>query len=357
MISDNSWKGRLGFGRKIENMFYFPILILVLSAGTFLTIRLMSQPRVLVTGTWELITEGLPAPLSWEVRIIQKEEMVSLEATSASGEKTTGYGEVKGSAVYFNLGLKTFAPSVLEFQGKAAWATMKGIVSLGKIFSGTWKAERKIGGGAYGHNSGQDCLGCHGNFLLAGTVFRDAGDTEPLPGVPIILTSPEGQQTYLETSNSAGNFWANSLDPGRYLIKVGDYESRKWHHLPNQGSCNRCHLKGGNGTATRNKLLPATHTQVPFDNDCRHCHHYPATETYDELRTAGVLVATGGSAGEPGPRVEIKGKVFPFDPGGQNIISVRPDIFSLGYISMFDAILAVASRHGQKIDYHFDPDC
>ncbi len=329
---------------------------LILAAG-FLLFRLVSHGQVLVAGTWKLEVAGLPSPLTWQLEISQQGESLAVVATSSAGEKTKGHGEIKDTSIYFTLGIKLFRPSVLEFQGKASWAKMSGTVSLSNLFQGTWVAHRQVGSGANGHNSGDDCFQCHDHFLIAGTVFRDQTAREPLAGVPLELISPEGKQVILESSNAAGNFFATSINSGKYLIRVGEVQTRTWHAVPEQGSCNRCHLQGGNGSELRNRLLPSTHTQLPPDNDCRHCHHFPATQAYERLRTEGVLVAIQNQMREPGSRVEIKGKAYSFDPVAQNIISVRPDIFAPGYFSMFDAILAAARQNGIKIDYRFDPDC
>ena len=320
-------------------------------------LRLLLPGEVVVGGNWELRIEGLPTSLLWELEINQQGEFLALVARTDSGQLARGYGEIKGSSIYFNLGLKLFRPNVMEFQGRASWSSMSGTFSLGQMFKGTWQAQRKTGSGSLSHHSGWDCFSCHDHFSLAGTVFKDSSASELLPDVPVALISPEGHQIILEKSDQSGNFFASNLPEREYLIRVGDAESRSWHLLPAQGSCNRCHIKGGNGSALRDRLLPARHTQLPPDNDCRHCHHFPATQSYEKLRTEGVLVAIKGQAYEPGSRVEIKGKVYSFDPAGLNIVSCRPDIFAPGYFSMFDVILAVARRNGIQIDYHFDSDC
>lgn len=348
-------KRRLGQKKMKIFSLMIPGGVIILLAGILLS-QFLSSGEILVAGSWELKIEGLPTPMLWSLEINQQGESLFIQAKTESGEEHQGYGQIKGSSIYFNLSIKLFRPSLFEFKGKASWSAMSGTVILGPLFKGSWQASRKITHGALGHNSGQDCFLCHFNFDLAGTVFRDASASEPMPDVPLELLSPEGHQIILERSNQAGNFFAFNLPEGKFLMKVGDSESRSWHFLPAQKSCNRCHFKGGNGTPERDRLLPPMHTQLPTDNDCRNCHHFPASQSYEKLRTEGVLIAIKDKPQEPGSRVEIKGKIYPFDPTGLNIITVRPDIFAPGYFSMFDAILAVAKQNGLKIDYHFDPE-
>lgn len=205
-----------------------------------------------------------------------------------------------------------------------------------------------------GHNAGANCLDCHSQFKISGTVYKDSTASTVQPGSPIALTKPDGGQIILEKTNSDGNFFSAVVEDGPYLIKVADITSRHWHSIPDQGSCNVCHKKGGNGSATRTKVFPTHHTEIPTDNDCAHCHHFPAGMSLEQLETEGALNAATTPPSAPGSRVEIAGRAFSFNPDDYTIATVRPDIFAPGFFSMFDVILAVAARNSIPVTYHFD---
>jgi len=205
-----------------------------------------------------------------------------------------------------------------------------------------------------GHNAGKNCMACHPYFKVAGTVFNDLTGTEVKPGISVSLTKQDGSEYILDNTNTNGNFFSTAIPNGKYLIRVKDVTSRTWHEIPGQGSCNLCHIVGGNGSEIRIKIFHTYHTQIPSDNDCRHCHHYPASQSYSQLKTPGVLNSSASTPQLPGSRVEIMGKVFPFNPSEYSITTTRPDIFAPGYFSMFDVILAVAKKNGININYDFD---
>ncbi len=207
------------------------------------------------------------------------------------------------------------------------------------------------------HNPGRDCLACHVSFRAAGTVFADASGTTTAPGTSVAFS--DGAGTVLTSAaNAAGNLAVSSIPDGRYLVRVGAVTGRTWHLIPAQGSCNTCHAPGGNGSADRIKTLHPYHTRIPEDNDCRHCHHFPASQSYGSLKTPGVLNAAAAAPAVPKSRVDILGRVFDFDPAVDGpAATLRPDIFAPGYFSAFDALLAVARRNGIRIDYRFDPAC
>lgn len=210
---------------------------------------------------------------------------------------------------------------------------------------------------AASHSAGKNCLTCHPLFKAAGTVFKNSGGTDTQPAVPVVFTKPDGGEIALET-NVDGNIASSFVPDGRFLIRVNNVTSRTWHAIPGQGSCNVCHLTGGNGSETRTKTLHSYHTQLPSNNDCRHCHHFPASQAYEQLKTSGVLSAATSGPPEPGSRVDIMGRVFTFDPAETAIkTSLRPDIFAPGYFSMFDVILAVAKKNGIRLSFTFDPRC
>ena len=207
-----------------------------------------------------------------------------------------------------------------------------------------------------GHHAGEACLGCHPSFSVAGTVFSDGMARSVAPGVPLALVRPDGGEIVLDGTDANGNLSAISIPDGAYLVRLAEITSRTWHIVPGQGDCNTCHVAGGNGSAVRTKRLARDHTQLPPDNACTHCHHFPASMALEALRTDGVLNTAVRPLPAPASQVRIGGRTFPFDPADHEIETVRPDIFAPGFFSVFDAILAVAQRNGLAVEYHFDPD-
>ena len=207
------------------------------------------------------------------------------------------------------------------------------------------------------HHAGQNCLECHAALPFAGTVFSDSTGATVQSGVAVRLTGVDGSEIALDNSNEDGNIVSPVVPDGDFLIRIGAMTSRTWHAIPAQASCNVCHVVGGNGSAERSKRFTNLHTQLPTDNDCRHCHHFPASMAFAQLMTPGVLNAAASPAAAPGSQVEIAGQVYPFEPDLDTMWSYRGDIFALGYFSMFDAILATAAAHDIPVEFHFDSLC
>lgn len=204
------------------------------------------------------------------------------------------------------------------------------------------------------HHPGNNCLSCHPDFKIGGTIFSDSTAIFVQPDVPVSLMDSAGNQIMLEHSNRYGNFASPILADGSYLIEVGAISSRTWHQIPGQGSCNTCHIIGGNDSEVRTKKFHKYHTTVPPDNNCKHCHHFPATQSLDQLMTPGVLNAATLPPPLPGSQVEIAGRIYPFDHTKYHILSLRPDIFATGFFSMFDVIVAVANINGISLEYYYD---
>ncbi len=90
---------------------------------------------------------------------------------------------------------------------------------------------------------GENCLSCHSNFTLAGTVY--AADTLlGVGGVDVAVTDGGGVHHY--TSNSAGNFF--TTDPLSALLGIsvtrGSGVSSMSSVNSATGACNSCHDAG-----------------------------------------------------------------------------------------------------------------
>lgn len=312
-----------------------------------------------VNGLWQLSVEYIRREVVWDVVFFQRGEKlyVTMKRKDIRPRLLKGQGQIRGNEIEWSITTTPAPPTTIIYKGKIFGTSMWGELSINGTSTADWWASKKMGPSAIGHNAGLDCLLCHSYFKVAGTVFKDSSATEVMPGVPVSLISPEGNEIILDESDENGNISSTLVPEGKYLVQVGEVSSRTWHELPAQASCNECHIVGGNSSRTRTKTLPAHHTTIPEDNNCRHCHHFPATMAYYELKTPGVLNAAAQPPSPPGSQVEIAGQIYNFDPSEYKITTVRPDIFAPGYFSMFDVILAVAKKNGLPIEYHFDESC
>ena len=207
------------------------------------------------------------------------------------------------------------------------------------------------------HHPGSACSSCHPAFSLGGTVFTGYEADSVQARVPLVLYRSDGLRLTLPASDGAGRIYASALDAGRYLIRVGDLRSRSWHDIPAQRDCNSCHVPGGNVSLKRDQRLTALHTELPETNDCRPCHHFPASMHMERLATPGRLSGGDRRPATQGSRVIINGRGIGFLPERHDISSVRPDIFAEGYFSLFDVLITMAGHAGIRIAYHWDEDC
>ena len=205
-----------------------------------------------------------------------------------------------------------------------------------------------------GHNSGMNCFQCHNEYALAGTVFTDSNAMDVVAGTEINLIAPDGTVIPAGQTNPDGNIAVDSMAPGRYLMNVGNSTSRTWHSIPGQGSCNTCHMGGGNASAQRTLKFSDWHTRVPDDNNCSHCHYYPQTMQYNKLICQRVINTAAFVPPVPQSYVVIQNQNYLFDPSQCSITSVRPDIFAPGYFSAFDVILAVCQQQSIPVEYYWD---
>lgn len=206
----------------------------------------------------------------------------------------------------------------------------------------------------YANNQGTHCLSCHANFKIGGTVYADTNGVSVSAGISYTFIKPNGSQIIISPSNSKGNFYSTTAPIGDYLIRIGNIQSKTWHNLPSQASCNTCHIPGGNGTSIKTKVIPNLHTSIPSGNNCKNCHNYPVTMDYSFLKTKTVLNTQVVTKANPASQVQIGTNIYIFNPDSFNITSVRPDIFNSGYYSMFDVILVVAAAKNIPVDYYWD---
>ncbi|PKL81924.1 MAG: hypothetical protein CVV24_12785 [Ignavibacteriae bacterium HGW-Ignavibacteriae-3] len=201
------------------------------------------------------------------------------------------------------------------------------------------------------HNPGANCLVCHSSFKIAGTVFTDSAAKNIAASIPVTLYRSDGSSV-MNYSNHNGNLSSENIVNGDYIIQVGGFQSRSWHKIPDQGSCNTCHIN--NITSTGKVKFPSEHTRIPEGNDCSHCHHFPQTKQYSNLVPSGVLNNSIRNIALPESKVFILNQSFSFDPKDYTITTLRPDIFASGFFSMFDVIINVAAKNGIPIEYYWD---
>jgi hypothetical protein len=97
------------------------------------------------------------------------------------------------------------------------------------------------------HNTGKNCLSCHSNFKLAGSVYNKSLSSA-YPGATIKLTSQSnGAGTVLTmlTSDNTGNFHTGSsigFGSGVYVSVTGTSGTTKYMTSAiTNGACNSCH--------------------------------------------------------------------------------------------------------------------
>ncbi len=220
----------------------------------------------------------------------------------------------------------------------------------------------------FGYQPGKDCFECHDKggssgkeFRIAGTVYTDSLASDFSSGATVTLTAIDGSEITLSASDDSGCVWATpgEIHSGPYLIKVNDYRSRMWHPIPEWGSCNVCHMEGGNEIPGETvELLSGYkngHPTLPYTNNCQHCHYNPAPYAPKDVHTVGTL-----DAGKPAPYMppqssfSINGQSYNFDPDDHTITAKRQDVFADGYYSIFDVILALCNKHRMAVEFEYD---
>ena len=105
--------------------------------------------------------------------------------------------------------------------------------------------EGEIAGGS--HNTGKNCLGCHSDFKLAGSVY-DKTLSSPLSGITIKVTSQAngaGSVLATLTSDASGNFHTSnsiSFGSGVYVsAQKGSGAVKYMGSAITTGGCNACH--------------------------------------------------------------------------------------------------------------------
>jgi hypothetical protein len=158
-----------------------------------------------------------------------------------------------------------------EFRGEEFMKLIKTmficlVVSFGLILT-TCQKEKGGGGSAtsnYGgdesHNAGQACMDCHGDggsnelwFVVAGSVYNEAGTSIMANGTVYMYTDTGGKGTLVTTIevDGNGNFYStNAVSFGTGLfpvVKGTTGDTRYMEHLVTNGNCNSCH----NGSPTK----------------------------------------------------------------------------------------------------------
>ncbi len=128
------------------------------------------------------------------------------------------------------------------------------------------------------HRPGQRCLACHGAdytpggqvFVVAGTVYRRAGDDAGLAGAEVELTDDRGDIISV-TTNRVGNFMVSVGEAGRrdegwlgvasqpvfplaVVVRQGGAEQTMRNVIHREGSCAACHDRAGKSAASNGKV-------------------------------------------------------------------------------------------------------
>ena len=113
----------------------------------------------------------------------------------------------------------------------------------------TASASGATGGGSRlttSHNAGRDCLGCHRDFRVAGTVYRADGSSYPGATVRLTTAADGGGSVVLAVSTDAsGNFYSSqavTFGSGLYADVAGSGGARRsMKAVVASGACNSCH--------------------------------------------------------------------------------------------------------------------
>jgi len=112
------------------------------------------------------------------------------------------------------------------------------------------------------HNQGKDCIACHSNFTVAGTIFTqlDASDGDDVAAAynhTLKLALEEGTEITLIKGYGSGNAYTtvNSSAIGAFTAEVLDAEgklvnsSATLSHDADMLNCNTCHSQNGENRA------------------------------------------------------------------------------------------------------------
>ncbi len=137
-----------------------------------------------------------------------------------------------------------------SFRLAASLAAVALAAACGGAASGpTGAASAATGGGSRlttSHNAGRDCLGCHRDFRVAGTVYRADGSAYPGATVRLTTAADGGGSVVLSVSTDAsGNFYSSqgvSFGSGLHADVAGTGGARRsMTALVTSGACNSCH--------------------------------------------------------------------------------------------------------------------
>jgi hypothetical protein len=111
------------------------------------------------------------------------------------------------------------------------------------------------------HRPGQPCLLCHSDFSVAGTVFANAEDRQPAPGVVVTLTDSQGH-TFAAPTNAAGNFYVSHdqfepIYPMKAALEFGGTTVNMVADIGRNGACASCHFDPAGPASPGHVYAPA----------------------------------------------------------------------------------------------------
>ena len=122
------------------------------------------------------------------------------------------------------------------------------LVALEAACGGSSPTSSAPGGGSgtvVSHNAGRDCLACHREFGMAGTVYRIDGSAYPGATVRLTTAADGGGVLLTVTADASGNFYASrsvGFGSGLYTEVTGTGGARRaMKAAVTGGACNSCH--------------------------------------------------------------------------------------------------------------------
>jgi cytochrome c553 len=114
-------------------------------------------------------------------------------------------------------------------------------------------------------NPGKACIQCHDQqggpgYPIAGTVYPTAHEPDlcnGATGITVVVEDASHKQAFTMTTNTAGNFYANTQPPAGFHVKVtANGMERAMSATPATGDCNTCHTETGTNSAPGRIMAP-----------------------------------------------------------------------------------------------------
>lgn len=98
------------------------------------------------------------------------------------------------------------------------------------------------------HNTGRNCIECHGKLEYAGTIYSNASGSSTVSGAKVIITEADGATRTL-TSDQTGNFYTEEGNPEDGYAVAVEGNTVQMSATATNGGCNVSGCHDGSATA------------------------------------------------------------------------------------------------------------